>query len=157
MTKLQIILGTTREGRNGERVAPWVVRRAEAHGGFEVELIDLRDWPLPIFQEHLGTIGNIANPTYSDPIVKRWNTKLKEADAFIVITPEYLHSVPGVLKNAMDSIFLSYAFRNKPFAAVGYSVAPAAAGPRQIDRIGRPHHPHREARPGRVRHQMDQR
>lgn len=127
MTKLQIILGTTREGRNGERVAPWVVRRAEAHGGFEVELIDLRDWPLPIFQEHLGTIGNIANPTYSDPIVKRWNTKLKEADAFIVITPEYLHSVPGVLKNAMDSIFLSYAFRNKPFAAVGYSVAPAAA------------------------------
>ena len=134
MTKLQIILGTTRESRNGERVAPWVVKRAKEMGGFDVELIDLRDWPLPIFQEHMGTIGNIADPTYSDPIVKRWNAKLKEADAFIVITPEYLHSVPGVLKNAMDSIFLSFAFRNKPFAAIGYSVA-AAAGARAVEHL----------------------
>ena len=134
MTKLHIILGSTRENRNGERIAPWVVKRAREHGGFEVELIDLRDWPLPIFQEHLGTIGDIADPTYSDPIVKRWNAKIKEGDAFIIITPEYLHSVPGVLKNAMDSIFLSYAFRNKPIGAIGYSVA-AAAGARAVEHL----------------------
>ena len=87
-----------------------------------------------MFQEHLGTIGDIRDPTYSEPIVKRWNAKLSGADAFLVVTAEYLHSIPGVLKNAMDSIFLSYAFRNKPLGAVGYSVA-AAGGARAVEQL----------------------
>jgi len=89
--------------------------------GFEVEVADLRDWPLPIFTEHRGTIGDINDPTYSEPIVRAWNDKVKQADAFIVVTPEYNHSIPGVLKNAIDSVWLSFRFRNKPVAAVGYS------------------------------------
>jgi hypothetical protein len=84
-------------------VVPWVVSRARAYQGFEVELADLRDWPLPIFAEHPGTIGDINDPTYSEPIVQAWNKKVKQADAFIVITPEYSHSIPGGLKNAVDS------------------------------------------------------
>ena len=134
MTTLHVILGSTRDTRAGERVAAWVLRHAQAHGGFDVELIDLRDWPLPMFQEHLGTIGDITDPTYSEPIVKQWNAKLSGADAFLVVTAEYLHSIPGVLKNAMDSIFLSYAFRNKPLGAVGYSVA-AAGGARAVEQL----------------------
>ncbi len=96
-------------------------RSARAHGGFEVEVADLRDWPLPIFGEHMGTIGDISDPTYSEPIVRAWNKKIKESDAYLVITPEYNHSVPGGLKNAIDSVWLSFGFRNKPVAAVGYS------------------------------------
>jgi NAD(P)H-dependent FMN reductase len=121
MSKLQIIIGSTRPGRAADQVTPWVIDRTRAHGGFDVEVLDLRDWPLPIFAEHWGSIGDFNDPTYSMPIVRAWNRKIKEADAYLVITPEYNHSVPGVLKNAIDSVFVSFAFRNKPLVAVGYS------------------------------------
>ncbi len=132
MPRLQIIIGSTRPTRAADRVAPWVIDRATAHGGFDVEVLDLRDWPLPMFAEHVGTIGDFSDPTYSDPIVRRWNQKIKEADAYLVITPEYNHSVPGVLKNAIDSVFVSFAFRNKPLVAVGYSGG-IAGGVRAIE------------------------
>jgi NAD(P)H-dependent FMN reductase len=121
MSKLLIIVGSTRPGRAADAVVPWIVKSAQAHGAFEVEVADLRDWKLPHFAEHFGTIGDISDPTYSDPVVKAWNNKVKESDAFIVITPEYNHSVPGELKNAIDTVWLSFAFRNKPVAFVGYS------------------------------------
>jgi NAD(P)H-dependent FMN reductase len=134
VSKLQIIIGSTRPTRAADLVAPWVVSRATAHDAFEVEVLDLRDWPLPMFGEHVGTIGDFADPTYSDPAVKRWNRKVKEGDAYIVITPEYNHSVPGVLKNAFDNVFVSFALRNKPVAAVGYSGG-IAAGVRAIEHL----------------------
>ena len=74
-----------------------------------------------MFTETFETVGDFNNPTYSSPVVRSWNHKIAEADAFLVITPEYNHSVPAVLKNAIDSVFVSFAFRNKPIAAVGYS------------------------------------
>ncbi len=78
MPKLQVIIGSTRPTRAAEHVARWVVSRAERHEAFEVEVLDLRDWPLPLFQEHMGTLGDFVDPPYSDPIVKRWNTKIAE-------------------------------------------------------------------------------
>ena len=134
MSKLQVIVGSTRPTRSADLVVPWVVSRASVHGGFDVEVIDLREWPLPIFAEHMGTIGDFSDPTYSEPIVKAWNNKIKEADAYIVVTPEYNHSLPGVLKNAIDSVFVSFAFRNKPIAAVGYSGG-IGAGIRAIEHL----------------------
>jgi NAD(P)H-dependent FMN reductase len=95
--------------------------RAGKHEQFRPELLDLRDWPLPMFGEHYGTIGDMRDPTYSEPVVRSWNAKIREGDAFLVITPEYNHSLPAVLKNAIDSVFVSFAFRNKPIAAVAYS------------------------------------
>lgn len=134
MSKLQVIVGSTRPTRSSDLVVPWVVSRASAHEEFDVEVIDLRDWPLPLFAEHLGTIGDFSDPTYSEPIVKAWNNKVKEADAYIVVTPEYNHSLPGVLKNAIDSVFVSFGFRNKPIAAVGYSGG-IGAGIRAIEHL----------------------
>ncbi len=134
MLKLKIIIASTRPTRSADRVAPWVVRSATEHGAFDVEVLDLRDWPLPIFQEHLGTIGDFSDPTYSVPIVRDWNRKLKETDALLVVTAEYLHSIPGVLKNAFDNVFVSFALRNKPIAAVGYSVG-VAAGVRAVEHL----------------------
>jgi NAD(P)H-dependent FMN reductase len=127
VNKLQIIVGSTRPTRAADLVLPWVTARTQSHPAFDAEVVDLRDWPLPMFAEHFGTIGDFADPTYSDPIVKRWNQKVAEADAYLVLTPEYNHSVPGVLKNAFDNVFVSFALRNKPIAAVGYSGAIAAA------------------------------
>ena len=121
MSKLLVIIGSTRPGRAADLVLPWLTSRVRAHDGFDTEVADLRDWPLPIFAEHMGTIGDIRDPTYSEPIVRAWNKKVKQADAFVIVTPEYNHSIPGVLKNAIDSVWLSFGFRNKPVAAVGYS------------------------------------
>lgn len=134
MLNLKILIGSTRPTRAADRVAPWVVERASSHGAFDVEVLDLRDWPLPMFQEHMGSIGDFADPTYSDPIVRQWNKKLKEADALLVVTPEYLHSIPGILKNTFDNVFVSFALRNKPLAAVGYSNG-IAAGVRAVEHL----------------------
>jgi NAD(P)H-dependent FMN reductase len=127
MSRLLIIIGSTRPTRAADLVVPWLVAAARAHEAFEVDVADLRDWPLPIFAEHPGTIGDFNDPTYSEPVVKAWNNKVKESDAFIVLTPEYNHSIPGGLKNAIDSVWLSFGFRNKPVAAVGYSGGIGAA------------------------------
>jgi NAD(P)H-dependent FMN reductase len=80
----------------------------------------------------MGTLGDFVDPPYSKPIVKSWNNKIAEGDAYLVIMPEYNHSVPAVLKNAIDSVFVSFAFRNKPAAFVGYSVG-VAAGTRAVE------------------------
>jgi NAD(P)H-dependent FMN reductase len=133
-TKLQIIVGSTRQTRAADLVLPWVHSRAKAHVAFDVEVLDLRDWALPMFQEHVGTIGDFADPTYSDPVVRAWNHKIAEGDAFLIITPEYNHSIPGVLKNAIDSVFITNAMRNKPLAAVSYSGG-IAAGVRAIEHL----------------------
>jgi NAD(P)H-dependent FMN reductase len=132
--KLNIIMGTVRASRAADPVVRWVAARAKDHGGFAVEVLDLRDWPLPLFAEGPETIGDFADPTYSDPLVKAWNAKQKEADAFLFVTAEYNHSIPGVLKNAIDSVFASFAFRNKPVAFVGYS-AGIAAGVRAVEHL----------------------
>jgi NAD(P)H-dependent FMN reductase len=134
MSKLQVIVGSTRETRAADRVLPWVVDQARSHRSFEVEVLDLRDWRLPFFQEHLGTIGDFADPTYSDPIVRAWNQKVGEGDAYLILTSEYNHSVPGELKNAIDNVFVSFALRNKPVGFVGYSGG-IAAGVRAVEHL----------------------
>jgi NAD(P)H-dependent FMN reductase len=134
MSKLLVIVGSTRPTRAADRVLPWLTEKTAEHSAFETEIVDLRDWPLPIFGEHLGTIGDFNDPTYSEPLVKAWNNKIKAADAYIIVTPEYNHSVPGGLKNAIDTVWLSFGFRNKPVAFVGYSVG-VAGGVRAIEHL----------------------
>jgi NAD(P)H-dependent FMN reductase len=134
MLKLQIIVGSTRNGRNADAVLRWLTPVAEARGAFEVETLDLREWPLPFFQETVATVGDFNDPTYSDPLVKRWNKKIKEADAYVIVTPEYNHGVPGVLKNAIDTVFFSFGFRHKAVAFVAYS-AGVGAGVRAVEHL----------------------
>jgi NAD(P)H-dependent FMN reductase len=134
MLKLQIIVGSTREGRQADAVLRWAAPVAQANGAFDVEVLDLRDWPLPFFQEVVAKMGDLKDPTYSVPLVKRWNDKIKEGDAYLIITPEYNHSIPAVLKNAIDSVFFSFRFRHKPVAFLGYSIG-ATAGVRAVDHL----------------------
>jgi NAD(P)H-dependent FMN reductase len=134
MLKLQIIVGSTREGRNSDKVVRWIEPIARARGDFDVEVLDLRDWPLPFFQETIATLGDLGDPTYSDPLVRRWNQTIKAADAYLLISPEYNHSVPAVLKNAIDTVFFSYAFRHKPVAFASYSLG-VAAGARVVEHL----------------------
>ena len=80
------------------------------------------------------TIGDRRDPTYSDPLVRAWNRKVAEGEAFGIVTAEYNHSVPGELKNALDNVFVSQAFRNKPVAFVGYSGGPIG-GARAVEHL----------------------
>jgi NAD(P)H-dependent FMN reductase len=132
--ELKVLIGSTREGRAADLVAPWLVRRAREHGAFDVDVLDLRDWPLPLFAENRDTIGDIDDPTYSQPVVKEWNQRIGSGEAFLFLTPEYNHSVPGVLKNAIDTVWLSFGFRNKPAGFVAYS-AGVAAGVRAVEHL----------------------
>ncbi len=134
MLALKIILGSTREGRAADKVVPWVLEKTRQHAAFEAELLDLRDWPLPFFAENESTVGDPSNPTYSQPVVREWNRKMAEADAILFVTPEYNHSLPGVLKNAIDSVFASFALRNKPAAFVAYSGG-VGAGSRAVEHL----------------------
>lgn len=121
MLDLKIIIGSTRPGRAADRVIPWITSVVQEHGGFTADVIDLRDWELPLFAESFATVGDPRDPTFSTPVVKRWNEKIAEGDAYLFVTPEYNHSVPAVLKNAVDSVFATFAFRTKPAATVAYS------------------------------------
>ena len=132
--RLLVIVGTTRPDRAAEHLIPWVMRRVGEDQRFDAELLDLRDWPLPMFQETIETVGDFNDPTYSEPIVREWNRKIAEGDAFLFITAEYNHNVPGALKNAIDNVFVSFALRNKPAAMLGYSVGPIA-GARAVEHL----------------------
>ena len=132
--KLKVIVGSTRPTRMADKVIPWVTDRVSKHAAFETELLDLRDWPLPFFEEHMGTLGDMKDPPYSAPVVKKWNEKIKEGEAFLFITAEYNHGMPGVLKNAIDSVFFSFGFRQKPCAVVAYSGG-VGAGVRAVENL----------------------
>ena len=134
MLNLKMIIGSTRPGRAADRVIPWITTAATEHGAFDVEILDLRDWQLPIFTETFATLGDPHNPSFSAPEVRRWNDAIMAGDVYLFVTPEYNHSVPGVLKNAIDSVFASFAFRHKPAAFVGYSGG-IAAGIRAIEHL----------------------
>lgn len=134
MLELKIIPGSTRDGRMADLIGDRTTRRAETHGEFNAEILDLREWNLPFFAETMHTVGDPTKPTYSDPSVKRWNETIAQGDAFIFITPEYNHSYSGVLKNAIDSVFTSWAVRNKPAAFVGYG-AGIVGGTRAVEHL----------------------
>jgi NAD(P)H-dependent FMN reductase len=128
--ELQIVVGSTRPGRAAEVFLPWLVDRAERHGRFSVRLLDLRDWDLPMFAEPTETLmaGRFTTPT-----VQRWNDVVAAADAYLFVFPEYNHSVPGVLKNAVDHAF-GARMRNKPAGFVGYSGGPIG-GARAVEHM----------------------
>jgi len=132
--KLKILVGSTREGRAADRVVPWVARSAEARNSFTVDVLDLREWNLPMFAETIHTVGDFHDPTYSQPLILKWNNTVRDADAVLIVTPEYNHSVPAVLKNAIDSLFFSFALRNKPAGLIGYSGGPVG-GARSVEHL----------------------
>lgn len=113
MTRIGIILGSTRQGRNGALVADWVTSLANARTDADFELVDLRDYPLP----HLGE----DDPRGRDDVaatVRAWAGKVASFDGFVFVTPEYNHSTSGVLKNAIDH--LQQEWHNKALGIVSY-------------------------------------
>ena len=114
MTRIGIILGSTRPNRNGEQVAKWVYDIASRRSDAEYELVDLRDYPLPHLDEPLPpSLGQ-----YENEHTKAWAAKIASFDGFVIVTPEYNHSTSGVLKNAIDYLYAEW--NNKAVGFVSY-------------------------------------
>jgi NAD(P)H-dependent FMN reductase len=113
---LQIILGSTRQGRMSEKVCSQLKSVIDSCANVVAEVVDLRDYHLP-FLEEAGFPSEREEIT--DPLIKRWSDKVKQGDAFIIIVPVYNGGYPGILKNALDLLFKEW--KDKPVAFIGYS------------------------------------
>ena len=114
MTRIGIILGSTRPNRNGEQVARWAYDIATRRSDAEFELVDLRDYPLPHLDEPLPpSMGQ-----YQNEHTRQWADKIASFDGFVIVTPEYNHSTSGVLKNAIDYLYAEW--NNKAVGFVSY-------------------------------------
>jgi NAD(P)H-dependent FMN reductase len=126
MTKIGIILGSTRPGRNGEAVAKWVLDVASKRTDAEFELVDLLDYDLP----HLDEAVPPSMGQYTKPHTIEWAKKIASLDGFIMVTPEYNHSTSGALKNAIDFLFAEW--NNK---AVGFVSYGGLGGARAVEHL----------------------
>lgn len=124
MLELKIIFASTRQGRKGTPVAQWIHELTRQHSEFNTEFIDLAEVNLPLFDEP----NHPRFGKYEHRHTKEWSNRIKPADAFIVVTPEYNYSFPAVLKNAFD--YLSQEWNYKPIAFVSYGGV--AAGTRAV-------------------------
>lgn len=125
--KIQIIFGSTREGRRGERVAHWIFNLAKQRKDLEIDLIDLKEWNLPFYNDPLEA----SDGEYSYDYTKKWSKKITEGDGFILVTPEYNHGYPAPLKNALDLLYKEW--NKKPVAFVSYGGS--TGGARAVEQL----------------------
>ena len=115
MLNVAIILGSTRPGRNGEAVAKWVYEIARRRSDAAFELVDIKNFNLPLLDEPMPpSLGR-----YSHPHTQAWAAKIAEFDAFVFVTPEYNHGIPGALKNAIDFLFREWNHKAAGFVSYG--------------------------------------
>jgi NAD(P)H-dependent FMN reductase len=128
--RIAVITATTREGRFSERVAHWVLGHFQRRGDVEVELVDLREYPLPFFDAP-APARTLRNYPRKD--VARLGQALDRADGFVVLTGEYNHGYPAVLKNAMDWTFVEW--RRKPISFAGWGNVGGARAIEQLRQV----------------------
>ncbi|HYQ42613.1 MAG TPA: NAD(P)H-dependent oxidoreductase [Polyangiaceae bacterium] len=124
--KLGIIISTTRPGRLGEKISEWTAQLAAKRTDATFEVVDLREYPLPFFDEK---IPPLFAPS-AHPVAQRWAAKMAELDGYLFVTAEYNHSISGVLKNALD--YLGAETQRKPATFVGYG---GAGGARAVEHL----------------------
>jgi NAD(P)H-dependent FMN reductase len=112
--RVLVILGSTRKGRICAKVADWVaeIGRETTVAGFE--LVDLRDWPLPMDDEPAIP----ATGVYANDHTRAWSRRVSEGDAVVFVTPQYNWGYPAPLKNALDHLYAEW--RGKPALIVTY-------------------------------------
>ncbi|MGY6549488.1 MAG: NADPH-dependent FMN reductase [Roseinatronobacter sp.] len=128
--RIAVILGTTRDSRFGETPANWIVERAKARGAWQVELVDLKSFNLPLFNE---MASNAWMPS-EDPAAKAWQAKIAEFDGYIFVTPEYNRSITGALKNALDQAYVEW--NRKAFGIVSYGSVGGTRAAEHLRTIG---------------------
>jgi NAD(P)H-dependent FMN reductase len=129
--KIKVIIGSTRQNRFSEKPTHWIYEEVKKKKEINAELLDLRDYPMPFFDDAVPPA--VAGGMYSNKVVQKWAEKIKEGDAFIIVTPEYNHGYPAVLKNAFDSIFPEW--NEKVVGFVSYGNAGGARSVEQLRQV----------------------
>jgi NAD(P)H-dependent FMN reductase len=124
--KIGIVISTTRATRFGHKPAQWVRDIAAQRDDIETEIVDLRDFPMPFFDE---VASNAWAPSQNE-VAQRWQKKVAEFDGYIFVTAEYNHSMPAALKNALD--YASPEWNRKAAGFVGYG---AVGGSRAVEHL----------------------
>ncbi len=127
--RIAIVVGSVREGRFADKPAQWLAKIANSRADVEVEILDLKDYPMPIFAE--ATAPNYG--TSKDPVARRWQEKLATFDGFVFTAAEYNHAPTGVLKNALD--YAGREWNRKPAGFVGYGSVGGARAVEQLRQI----------------------
>ena len=115
MSRVGIVIASVREGRVGAGVADWVLERARADGGADVELLDLKAIGLPLMTEP----NHPRLKKYTQATTVEWSAKIEALDAFIFVTPEYNFSTPAPLANALDYLYSEWSYKAAAFVSYG--------------------------------------
>ncbi len=126
-----IIWGSSRAARKGGTVANWIKQQAAADGRFEVDFIDLRELNLPFLDVPTNPFEIKSLDDYTEPTARAWVERVAASETFIIVTPEYNHSIPGVLKNALD--WVGKPWIDKPVGLVSYGGI--AGGARAVEQL----------------------
>jgi len=129
--KIQVIIGSTRQKRFSEKPARYIFDELSKRPDVVCELVDLRDWPLPFYDEPVSPASNKGN--YANELGRKWAAKVGEADGYIMVTPEYNHGYPAVLKNAIDWVFPEW--NGKPVGFIGFGNVGGARAIEQLRQV----------------------
>ncbi|MBE0414044.1 NADPH-dependent FMN reductase [Yoonia sp.] len=124
--KIALIIGSTRATRFADKPAAWMLAQAQKRDDMEIELVDLRDYDLPLFDE---AASNLWMPSSDERAVK-WQQKIGEFDGYIFVVAEYNRSITGALKNALDQAYNEW--NRKPMSAIAYG---AVGGARALEHL----------------------
>ena len=129
MTVISVIVGSTREGRFSEKPAKWIWGHLKRRDGVDARLLDLRDYPMPFFDQPVSP-ATPGRPPYDNEVVKKWTAAIALSDGFIFVTPEYNYGPAAVLKNAIDWVYPEW--NRKAAGFVSYGSAVGARGVQQL-------------------------
>ena len=124
--KIGIIISTTRPGRFADIPTNWLFNIAKERNDADFEIVDLRNYPMPFFEEKMPR----AHAPAQNEVALRWGKKIASLDGYIFVTAEYNHGIPAVLKNAVDYLYSE--IQRKPAAFVGYGGTGAARAVEQL-------------------------
>ncbi len=127
MPLIQVIVGSTRDNRFSERAATWVMHHLSARDDMDVELVDLRDHPLPFFD---AVAPARTGRDYESAATARFGEAIDRGDGYVMLTPEYNHGYSAVLKNAIDHTFVEW--NRKPVSFVGWGNVGGARAVEQL-------------------------
>ena len=129
MTVISVIMGSIREGRFSEKPARWILQHLKKRDGVDARLLDLRDFPMPFFDQPVPPSTTGKQP-YADENVKKWTAAIAESDGFVFVTPEYNYGAPAVLKNAIDWVYPEWNRKAAGFVSYG-----SAMGARSVQQL----------------------
>jgi NAD(P)H-dependent FMN reductase len=129
MTVISVIVGSTRQGRFSEKPAQWILQQLKKRDGVDARLLDLRDFPMPFFDQPIPPSAPGRAP-YENETVKKWTAAIGASDGFVFVTSEYNYGPPAVLKNAIDWVYPEW--NRKAAAFVSYG---AVSGARSVQQL----------------------